>query len=220
MKKSLSLIFLVLLIPSILLNVFLARENKSLKSDNLVTDVIDGDTFILKSGQRIRLSNIYAPEPDLCGGKEAKERLESLILNKIVTIKIVSHDRYNRPLALVYEGNNLVNEIILKEGWARYDGTPNEKRETLKAAYDVAFSQKKGIFSSLCISEKPENPKCLIKGNISRSDGSKVYHFPGCSEYDAVIVEKDLGEKWFCSEKEAEKEGFVKAQNCFGKSFK
>jgi hypothetical protein len=29
-----------------------------------------------------------------------------------------------------------------------------------------------------------------------------------------VIVEKDLGEDWFCTEKEAIKAGFTKASNC------
>ena len=220
MKRLLWLVPLLLFLPSLVLNVIFLRRNRELQSNNRVATVIDGDTFTLKSGQRIRLCNLYAPELEYCGGKEAKKKLEDLILGKEIEIQIASHDQYNRPLGLVYVGKTLVNEVLLKEGWARYDGTPNPKREVLKAAYDYAVSNKKGIFSSLCISEKPERPNCLIKGNIQRSDGSKTYHFPGCSEYAAVIVEKDLGEKWFCSEEEAQKAGFAKAKNCFGKKYK
>jgi len=219
MKKILGIFGLLLLAPSVILNIFLFKKNQALQEGNFVTEVIDGDSFTLKSGQRIRLSNLYAPELENCGGKEAKTRLESLILNKIVNVEIFSHDQYNRPLALVYVGNTLVNEVLLKEGWARYDGTPNPKRDILKKAYDSAYANKKGIFSSLCISEKPEKPNCLIKGNIQRDNNAKTYHFPGCSEYDRVLVEKDLGEKWFCSENEALKEGFSKAPNCFGKKY-
>lgn len=211
---------MLLLLPSLAFNAIFFKRNQKLQANNRVIEVIDGDSFTLRSGQRIRLCNLYAPELEYCGGKEAKKKLEELILGKEVEIEISSHDQYNRPLALVYVGNTLANEVLLKEGWARYDGSPNPKREVLKSAYDYAVSNKKGIFSPLCISEKPEKSNCLIKGNVQRNDGSKTYHFPGCSEYAAVIVEKDLGEKWFCSEKEAQKEGFTKAQNCFGKTFK
>lgn len=52
------------------------------------------------------------------------------------------------------------------------------------------------------------NPKynCKIKGNIS-NDGEKIYHIPGDQYYNVTKINK-TGEKYFCSEKEAEKEGF------------
>ncbi|MCJ7804195.1 thermonuclease family protein [Patescibacteria group bacterium] len=218
-KKILGVIGGLVLIPSLIFNIYLYQKNQSLEGQNMVEKVIDGDTFIIKSGQRIRMGNLYAPEPELCGGQQAKERLEELILGKIVRLDIFSHDQYNRPLALVYINNVLTNEVLLKEGLARYDGTPSSQRDILKQAYDYALENKKGIFSSLCLSEKPENPDCLIKGNISRADGKKTYHFPGCSEYERTTVEKDLGESWFCTEKEAQKAGFKKAENCFGKKY-
>jgi len=146
--------------------------------------------------------------------------LEELILGKIVRLDVFGHDKYNRPLALVYIGNLFVNEVLLKEGWARYDGAPSSQREALKEVYDDALKNKRGIFSPLCLLEEPEDPKCLIKGNISRNDGKKTYHFPGCSEYERTMVEKDLGESWFCSEKEAQEAGYTKATNCFGKKYK
>jgi len=33
------------------------------------------------------------------------------------------------------------------------------------------------------------------------------------------MVEKDLGEDWFCSEKEAQAAGFTKPKNCYGKIY-
>lgn len=218
-KKILGIIGGLVLIPSLLFNLYLYQKNQSFEGQNLVEKVIDGDSFTLKSGQRIRMGNLYAPEPELCGGKEAKEKLEKLILGKKVSLDIFSHDQYNRPLALVYVKGILVNEVLLKEGWARYDGTPSNKRDVLKQAYDFAFGEKMGIFSSLCFQEEPEDPKCLIKGNISRADNKRTYHFPGCSGYQQARVEKDLGESWFCTEKEAQKAGYEKSANCFGKNY-
>ena len=219
MKQILGLAAFLVLVPSLLLNVYLYRKSRHLESQNSVASVTDGDTFVLKSGQRIRLSNLEAPELGFCGSQEAKGLLEELILHKTVDLEIVSHDQFNRPLALVYSNSQLINEAILKKGWARYDGSPSSKREILKQAYDEAVQNKTGIFSSLCLLEKPENPDCLIKGNIDRHSDQKTYYFPGCSNYQQVLVEKDLGENWFCTEKEAEKAGFKKSPNCFGKSF-
>ncbi|GBF97172.1 hypothetical protein Rsub_10359 [Raphidocelis subcapitata] len=48
---------------------------------------------------------------------------------------------------------------------------------------------------------------CAIKGNIG-SRGDKIYHLPGQGEYDAVKIETNKGEKYFCSEKEAQAAGF------------
>ena len=219
-KKILGVVGGLVLIPSLIFNIYLYQKNQKLESVYLVEEVIDGDSLILKNDQSIRLGNLDAPEIELCGGEEAKKRLTELVLGRVVRLDVFSHDRFNRPLALVYIDNLLVNEVLLKEGLVRYEGTPSSKRDILKQAYDYAFKNKIGIFSSLCLLEKPENPKCLIKGNISRADNKKTYHFPGCSGYQQVMVEKDLGEDWFCSEKEAEKAGYEKSANCFGKKFK
>lgn len=130
-----------------------------------------GDTFVLKTGQRIRLSNIYAPEIELCGGKEAKERLEDLVLGKEVKIETSNEDVFNQALGLVYVKDTLVNEALLKDGFVRYDGTPNPKRDILKAAYDSAVKEKRGIHGPPCRALEPDSPECLIKANIERASG-------------------------------------------------
>jgi endonuclease YncB( thermonuclease family) len=218
-KKILAIAGALGVLGSVILNIYLFQKNEKLKEKNLVQIVADGDTLILKSGVTVRLVNIEAPELEFCGGPEAKKRLEELVLGKVVELETVSADMYHRPVVLVTVGNKFVNEMMLKEGLARYDGSPSPKREVLKKAYDFAFEKKIGIFSSMCRQEEPEDPKCLIKGNIRRENNKKYYFFPGCSEYERTIVEKDIGESWFCSEKEAGKAGFSKAANCFGKKY-
>jgi len=53
---------------------------------NRVTEVVDGDTFKLANGQKVRMVGIDAPEMDKCGGMEAKKELEKNILYKKVEL--------------------------------------------------------------------------------------------------------------------------------------
>ncbi|KKR67334.1 MAG: Thermonuclease family protein [Microgenomates group bacterium GW2011_GWA2_40_6] len=186
---------------------------------NRVTEVVDGDTFKLANGQKVRMVGIDAPEMDKCGGMEAKKELEKNILYKKVELTDLKVDQYGRILALVYSQKKLVNQAMLKSGWARWDGTRNLLGETLGNADKEARDNKAGVFG-MC--RQPEKKECLVKGNIEKRSqggegGRKWYFFEGCSEYEAVIVEKELGEEWFCTEAEAVKAGYVKATNCFGK---
>jgi micrococcal nuclease len=202
-------------------NFYFWQKSQKLEQEFVVKEVFDGDSFSLRTDISIRLSNVEAPELNFCGGKQAKKALEDLVLGKPVKYEIVSKDQFQRLIALVWVNGTFVNEELLKDGWARYDGSPSPKRDELKKAFDEAYEAHRGIFSPLCLSEKPEDPKCLIKGNISRhGKNQKTYHFPGCSAYEEVMVEKDLGENWFCTEAEAQKAGYKKSENCFGRNFK
>lgn len=57
-------------------------------------------------------------------------------------------------------------------------------------------------------SKHPEG--CDIKGNIN-SKGEKIYHIPGGRWYDKTKIDEADGERWFCTEEEAEKAGWRKA---------
>lgn len=50
-----------------------------------------------------------------------------------------------------------------------------------------------------------------IKCNISRKDGEKIYHLPFDQQYDKTIVERDRGELYAFTVKEAEDAGFRRA---------
>jgi hypothetical protein len=54
-------------------------------------------------------------------------------------------------------------------------------------------------------------PGCVIKGNISISNGNRNYHLPGMEDYDATVISPDKGERWFCTEAEAISQGWKKA---------
>ena len=86
-----------------------------------------------------------------------------------------------------------------------------------------AKENKLGVYSPECYQreENLETPECIIKGNIDLSNKSlKRYYFPGCAQYEFVLVEKDKGEDWFCTEKQAQSAGYTKAKSCYEQQFK
>ena len=204
-----------LLLPSIILNFFFLKEAKKNQAGIEVLGVIDGDTLVLEGKTKLRLRSVDAPELDLCGGQEAKEELEKLVKGQKVIIQEEILDQWGRPMALVYINDKLINEAMLKSGWARFHSDSTSQRETLKKTGDQAKKDLLGVWSSKCQqTTNPENEKCNIKGNLDQNSGRKIYYFPGCSQYQFTIVEKDIGEDWFCTEKEAQEAGFVRAKSC------
>ena len=211
----------LLLIPSLILNLFLFQKSQKSNQGILVIGVIDGDTFVLDGKTKLRLRHLDAPELEYCGGQEAKEFLGDLVLDKKVIIqeKILAQSG-GRPMALVYIGDKLVNEEVLRAGMARYHSDKSSQKDVLKSAADLAKEEKLGIFSSQCYqTENLDNPDCLIKANIDKNSDLRNYYFPGCAQYDFTIVEKDLGEDWFCNEKEAQAAGFTRSKTCFDKKY-
>ena len=52
---------------------------------------------------------------------------------------------------------------------------------------------------------------CTIKGNINRA-GERIYHMPGQAHYDAVVIRPEFGQRWFCSEAEAQAAGWRRSR--------
>lgn len=210
MKQKLLFIFLVI---SLLGNAYFLKRTVT---DFTVKEVIDGDTFTLKNGDRIRLLGIDAPEKDLCGAKEATEMLSGLIADKPVAIKEEHRDAFGRRMGLVYAGSTLVNEAMLASGWARPNYDKNTQSNRLKAAYSRAVDGKLGLRSTQCkkVDPKPPSADCTIKGNIDKGTGNHFYHLPSCRHYNQIVLDLDLGETFFCSEEEAQAAGFTLAPDC------
>jgi len=212
-------LIVILFIPSILINIFLGYKTFSQKKANLVKviGIIDGDTVVLENKTRLRLRHVDAPELVNCGGEQAKQFISSSVNGKLITIEEQIPDQMGRAMALIYVDSILVNEQLLKAGWVRYHSDQTTKTPLLKKVADEAKANKLGIFSTLCLQEKNlDNPNCIIKGNLEnkRTSGRKLYYLPNCAQYKFVLVEKDLGESWFCTEKEALAAGYIKAGTC------
>jgi hypothetical protein len=52
---------------------------------------------------------------------------------------------------------------------------------------------------------------CVIKGNISHNNGRRIYHVPGQEDYENTRIDFTRGERYFCTEEEARRAGWVKA---------
>ncbi|MDO5286853.1 MAG: hypothetical protein Q4G45_08555 [Actinomycetia bacterium] len=53
---------------------------------------------------------------------------------------------------------------------------------------------------------------CQIKGNIS-AKGERIYHVPGQRSYNQTKISPAKGERWFCSEAQAQAAGWRRAKN-------
>ena len=180
----------------------------------LVTEVTDGDTFVISNDQPIRLYGVDAPAIENCFGKEAKNALTKKILGKKVVLKNPRVDFYKRVQAYVYVGGEFVNEYVAKNGFGQHHGEDSLQSDIIEAAGGFAKSNKIGIYSEKCSPSVPTPKGCTIKGQISYHTGEKKYLLPGCSDYAQTLIEKFRGEDWFCTEKEAKAAGFVKSSNC------
>ena len=54
---------------------------------------------------------------------------------------------------------------------------------------------------------------CAIKGNINQQ-GEKIYHRPDCTKYNDTNIDIRDGERWFCSEEQAQQAGWAKSPSC------
>lgn len=104
-----------------------------------VIKVYDGDTFTLASTLPHTIEPIYrfsvrlngVDTPEIKGksktekelAKKARDALSNLIMNKVITLKNVSTEKYGRILADVYVGDLFVNEWMIQQKYAvSYDG--------------------------------------------------------------------------------------------------
>lgn len=202
-----------------------------------VLRVIDGDTIeVLYEGEEktVRYIGVDTPEtvhpsrPVECMGKEASDYNKSLVTGKTVALErdISETDKYGRLLRYVYVDGIMVNELLVKEGYANVMTYPPDIKydQRFLALEQEARTGKRGLWSDVCsdaeavtpapaASTNPNDASCIIKGNISASD-EKIFHVPGCQSYEKTVITEEAGERWFCSEQEALQAGWRKALNC------
>ena len=189
--------------------------------------VVDADTIIFNN-EKIRLYGIDAPEKEQscyvkkkawpCG-KIATEYLRNLLKDvspPSFQCKISSKDRYGRSIGVCYIEDENLNKNLVANGWAlayrnySKDYILNEK---------LASQKKIGIWEGEFVKPwdwrrgvriyEAQNVDCKIKGNIS-SNGEKIYHVPNSKNYLKTKISTSKGERWFCSEKDAQASGWRK----------
>jgi endonuclease YncB( thermonuclease family) len=186
--------------------------------------VSDGDTLAIGAA-KVRLEGMDAPEigqtcTDARGqpwdcGEAAARALRSLTTGRIVDCSNVGVDKYGRMLGRCVAGGIDLSAEMVRRGlaWAfvRYS-------KTYVAVEAEARTLKLGIWQGPAMpaweyrstrweahaAAAPQG--CAIKGNVSGH--GRIYHMPWSPWYAQVRLDKGRGERWFCSEAEAQAAGW------------
>ncbi len=204
-----------------------------------VVRVVDGDTFeIAGKGAEVitvRILNMSAPDRGECYYLESKQALTDLLKNKKVKLEkdVSGVDGYNRFLRHVFissetedDDNLIVAKYMIEKGFAKVQPVlPDVRFKTYLARFGtLAEEEKLGVWDGCkgrlpknfaeTTNAQPENEDCLIKGNVSQNNGEKIYFFPECPSYSQAKIDPSKGERYFCTESEAQSAGFKLSGGC------
>jgi endonuclease YncB( thermonuclease family) len=196
--------------------------------------VIDGDSLEV-AGTRVRLFAVDAPELDqTCDapgrgsagggvwacGEWAAGQVRAAFGGQRAECAVVDIDQYGRAVARCTAGGADMGARIVAEGWAMayrrygldYDlaekGAAAAGRGIWSGGVEVPEAYRARVRRSAASAAAPGD--CAIKGNISGS--GRIYHMPGQENYDATGINESRGERWFCSEAEAQAAGWRRAR--------
>ncbi len=114
----------------------------------VVTKVIDGDTIVVEGGITVRLLGIDSDEKGYPCYSAAKERLEQLVLGKVVRLEASKGDidQYGRSLRYVFLGSQNTSVLLVSEGLAVARFFPDNAlyREEITRAESEAKTAKRG----------------------------------------------------------------------------
>ena len=190
--------------------------------------VIDGDTLDVDD-VRVRLFGIDAPEADqtcrteqgtvwACGAWVTSQA-KALVQGRAVRCVIIDTDRYGRAVARCYLGEDDLAERLVADGLAfayrRYsmDYDLAEKGAAVRdrGLHAMRVQSPAQFRENRAVGRIPQNRSCTIKGNISAS-GTRIYHVPGQRDYERTGIREARGERWFCSEAQAQAAGWRRAR--------
>lgn len=198
----------------------------------VVDRVDDGDTLTAVAGRetfRIRLSGVDAPEFGQRFGIESRNRLRTLVLNRVVDVRPVGVDQYGRLLACPVVDTRDVCETMVADGWAwhyrqysssvRLAALEKEAREARRGLWidpnaeppwERRAEEREGAAGAPGPGQRGTRPEPAgpFHGNVR----SRVYHAAGCPEYDCPSCTAV-----FATRQEAEAAGYRSHRECAGR---
>jgi micrococcal nuclease len=195
-----------------------------------VVGISDGDTLsVLREGKavKVRLHGVDTPEKAQAFGTQARKFTSDLVFQHDVTVVVQSTGRYGRLVGevLLPDGRSL-NQELVKAGmaWWYQQYAPNDI--TLAQLEAEARTAKRGLWADA----HPIPPWEWRKGQRASSTAasapaavsptadaiignrrSKVYHWPGCPDYEKVSQQNRVT---FPSREAAEQAGYRPTGNC------
>lgn len=122
-----------------------------------VTRIVDGDTIVLSTGEKVRLIGVDTPEivdpwkPLEPGAGQASDFLKRFVLGKQVQVRYdrERYDKYHRTLAYLYlNDGTLVNSEIIRRGYgSAYIRFPFKFQNEFLAVERTAKARKAGIWA-------------------------------------------------------------------------
>lgn len=150
-----------------------------------VTNVVDGDTFKIESGETVRMIGIDTPEtvhpskPIQCYGKEASLKTEELIEGKEIRLEkdISEKDKYGRLLRYVYVGDIFVNEYLVKEGYAISSSYPPDIKyqDKFVEAQRLAQEENNGLWNTSACPTATPKPTATLKPSTPKRVTTTYY---------------------------------------------
>ncbi len=151
-----------------------------------VVSVVDGDTIKIEGGEIVRYIGMNTPEtvapgrPVECFGKEASAKNKELVQGKVVELErdISNRDKFGRLLRYVWLDGELINEKLVREGFAQVSTYPPDVKydARLLEAQRQARSEEKGLWGG-CALPSP-TPKPIPNVSSASATPSDVFPTP------------------------------------------
>lgn len=188
--------------------------------------IVDGDTIKI-DGIVHRLAGIDAPEltqtctkdsVDWLCGAEAARALRQLIRSREVTCVSEAEDQYNRRLSACTVFGRDINSEMVATGYAMayryyseaYVSYEEHARERSLGLWAGEFTEPWKYRREPAGANTADPGECTIKGNINAAN-RRLYHRPGDPSYSQTVISPARGERYFCSEEDAIKQGWQPA---------
>ncbi|MGH1415920.1 MAG: thermonuclease family protein [Pelagimonas sp.] len=195
--------------------------------------VKDADTIDV-AGTSVRLHAIDAPEvKQRCGGPGqpvwacgvwSKAQAQALFEGQVASCEQLDTDRYGRVVARCWVNGQDMARVLVRDGLAfafrkyGWDYDLEEKAAAIagRGLHSTGIvepaqyrAQGRAARAKWSLSSAPQG--CVLKGNISKH-GERIFHAPDQRWYDVTTIRVEKGERWFCSESEAQKAGWRAAK--------
>lgn len=168
------------------------------ESDSLVTvaRIVDGDTVVTTDGVTLRLLGINTPERGDRYYSEARDFLFGHLINRTVRQEGHERDLYGRELVFLWDDDVLLNELLVREGYATpyFPTSSKEYSSRILSAFQTCLEEERGV----CAPSKDRCAKCIRITSVDLST-EHVFLKNHCS-FTCDLTEwtlKDEGRKRF-----------------------
>lgn len=193
---------------------FWALATAALALEARVSEVLDGDTVVLSTGEKVRVIGINAPETHEPLGDEATRALAALVTNRPLQIAVGTEkrDRYGRTLAYLDVAGQDAGLALVRQGLAATVAfPPNTTRlDQYLAVEREARTARRGLWGNPYFAPREAtNPGAVTdgfgfyRGTVSRVGGSRKYVYLDLGEHLAMRISHANWRRYFTGEPDA-----------------